>query len=409
MSIIVDPKWTFMDVLKAAWAAYPGGVQLGAPNRVKALERWANVIGRKRAVNELNVVLSQYSSYKEAAKAFGMSVSTLKRIRDNFQAMPEVTPFSSMPTRIQDHISILKQPKNTSNFIETPDEVLQKFLELTEKIGVDPVSRLIEVLVSKETQSLIPENTLRKFIEISERAGIDIVSRLVDWITNAAKLKDVIDVLEGLDFNDLQKLNIAIELSSLKNALVVWQENKDNDDEEFWQRVFSQNSFIFAQLFSFPVILIEDKAYIGGKNISNKGGNVIDFLYANDLTRNAALIEIKTPKTKLLGSQYRGDIYNISVELSGSVVQIANYKKSLLQNFNSLTSHEGDEFNVFNPKSIIVIGSIGDELIEQRKKKSFELFRAGLSDVQIITYDELFGKVEFLIKLLQGEYVTSVS
>jgi hypothetical protein len=150
-------------------------------------------------------------------------------------------------------------------------------------------------------------------------------------------------------------------------------------------------------------------AYIGGKNISNKGGNVIDFLYANDLTTNAALIEIKTPKTKLLGSQYRGDIYNISVELSGSVVQIANYKKSLLQNFNSLTSNEGDEFNVFNPKSIIVIGSISDELIEQRKKKSFELFRAGLSDVQIITYDELFGKVEFLIKLLQGEYITNVS
>jgi hypothetical protein len=323
--------------------------------------------------------------------------------------MPELTPFSSVPNIIQDHISILKQAKNTSTFIETPDEVLQKFLELTEKIGVDPVSRLIEVLVSKETQSLIPENTLHKFIEISQRAGIDIVSRLVDWITNAAKLKDVIDVLEGLDFNDLQKLNIAIGLSSLKNALVVWQENKENDDEEFWQRVFSQNSFIFAQLFSFPVILIEDKAYIGGKNISNKGGNVIDFLYANDLTKNAALIEIKTPKTKLLGSQYRGDIYNISVELSGSVVQIANYKKSLLQNFNSLTSNEGDEFNVFNPKSIIVIGSISDELIEQRKKKSFELFRAGLSDVQIITYDELFGKVEFLIKLLQGEYITNVS
>ena len=56
-----------------------------------------------------------------------------------------------------------------------------------------------------------------------------------------------------------------------------------------------------------------------------------------------------------------------------------------------------------------MIGSISDELIEQRKKKSFELFRAGLSDVQIITYDELFGKVEFLIKLLQGEYITNVS
>lgn len=405
MSIIVDPEWTFIDVLQAAWAAYPGGAQFGAPNRVRALERWANVVGCERAVHELNTVLSEYPSYKKAAEAFRMSVTTLKRIRDNFAAMPKVTSFSSVPTRLKEQIAELKETKNTSVSTETPEEVLQKFLELTERLGVDPVSRLIEVLVREGPQSLMPENTLQKFLEMSQRAGVDVVSRLVNWIANTAKLEDFVSVLEDLELDDLRKLNTAIGLSNLKNALAVWQDNKENDNEEFWQRVFSQNSFIFAQLFSFPVIFLEDKAYIGGKSIGNKGGNIIDFLYANNLTKNAALIEIKTPKTKLLGSQYRGDIYNTSAELSGSVVQIANYKKSLLQNFSSLVSHEGAEFDVFNPKSIIVIGSVEDELNEQRKKKSFELFRSGLSDVQIITYDELFGRIEFLVDLLQGDLV----
>jgi Domain of unknown function (DUF4263) len=163
-------------------------------------------------------------------------------------------------------------------------------------------------------------------------------------------------------------------------------------------------------MFSFPVIVLEGKAYVGGKNFSNKGGNIVDFLCANGLTRNAALIEIKTPKTKLLGSQYRGDIYNVSTELSGSVLQASNYKKSLLQNYNSITSHEEELFfNVFNPKSIIIMGNIQSELVDQRKKKSFELFRTGLSDVQVITYDELFGKVEFLVALLQGELIEDVT
>jgi hypothetical protein len=41
-------------------------------------------------------------------------------------------------------------------------------------------------------------------------------------------------------------------------------------------------------------------------------------------------------------------------------------------------------------------------LTDKKKNKSFELFRSGLNDVQIITYDELFGKVQFLIDLLEG-------
>ncbi len=145
---------------------------------------------------------------------------------------------------------------------------------------------------------------------------------------------------------------------------------------------------------------------MGGKGISNKGGNIIDFLCANNLTRNTALIEIKTPKTKLLGSQYGGGVYNVSSELSGSVIQVANYKKSLLQNYVALVNYEEEIFEAFNPKSIIIIGNIQNELIEQKKKKSFELFRTGLNDVQIITYDELFGKVEFLIALLEGNAVS---
>lgn len=406
MSIIIDPQWTFIDTLQAAWKAYPGGVQLGAPNRVRSLERWANVVGQERAIFELDTLLQEYPSLEEAAKAFGMSVSTLRRIRKNFKAMPRVTPFSQEPSKIVEQIELLKTTKSDT---ESTNDATKEFLELARKGGIDSISRLMDFFIQEGVEPIIYESTLRQFLDISQKAGINVISRLVDWITNTAKVEDVITVLESLEFDDLQKLNVAVELSSLKSVLSIWRANQENDNEEFWQRTLSQNSFVFAQLFSFPVIILEDKAYLGGKGISNKGGNIVDFLCANNLTRNTALIEIKTPKTKLLGSQYRGDIYNVSSELSGSVIQVANYKKSLLQNYIALVNCEEERFEAFNPRSIIIIGNIQNELIEQQKKKSFELFRTGLNDVQIVTYDELFGKVEFLIALLQGDTVSGAA
>ncbi len=273
-------------------------------------------------------------------------------------------------------------------------------LELSQKAGINPLSKLIDSFTKGDIAPEINENTLLQFLEISQKAGVDVIARLVDWITTAAKVEDVVNVLEKLEVNDLQKLNAAVGLSNLKSVLSIWQDNQENDNEEFWQKVLTKNSFIFAQLFSFPVILLQDKAYVGGKGISNRGGNIIDLLFANNLTMNVALVEIKTPVTKLLGSKYRDDIYNISNELSGSVIQANNYKNSLLQNYSTLLKE--DRFEAFDPKSIVVIGNVGNELAEQRQRKSFELFRMGLNNVQVISYDELFGKVKFLVNLLEG-------
>ena len=73
-----------------------------------------------------------------------------------------------------------------------------------------------------------------------------------------------------------------------------------------------------------------------------------------------------------------------------------------MQNYITLVNSEEDRFEAFDPKCIVIIGNIETELIALKQRKSLELFRMGLKDVQIITYDELFGKVEFLVNLLEG-------
>jgi hypothetical protein len=185
-------------------------------------------------------------------------------------------------------------------------------------------------------------------------------------------------------------------LGGLRSVLEIWAANNNNADEEFWQATLAQNVVILSQVFSFPVIILRDRAYIGGMGLDQSGANIVDFLLANDLTANTALVEIKTPKTTLLGRRYRGNVYPPSREIAGAVAQISNYKHSLITN----STQPEIGVSAFNPPSLVVAGTL-DQLTDEARKRSFELYRQGLRDVQIVTYDELFHKVANLVTLLQ--------
>jgi len=116
---------------------------------------------------------------------------------------------------------------------------------------------------------------------------------------------------------------------------------------------------------------------------------------------NVALLEIKTPATPLLrGAAYRTGVYAPSDELAGGVTQIATYRQSLLTEFNALARNE--PFEAFNPRCVLLIGSVEGELGDQDRRRSFELYRNGLRDVDVVTYDELFARARALREVLAG-------
>jgi hypothetical protein len=143
--------------------------------------------------------------------------------------------------------------------------------------------------------------------------------------------------------------------------------------------------------------IVSGKAYVGGKAIDNTGGSVVDFVVKNQLTSNVALVEIKTPTTSLLGSEYRNGIYNISPEMSGAVVQALGYRESLLKNWWSLGSHD----HCFEPRCVVIAGCIGSMKSCPERLRSFELFRSSLSHVSIVCFDEVFEKARRLVELLE--------
>ncbi|RFT99006.1 DUF4263 domain-containing protein [Paenibacillus jamilae] len=185
-------------------------------------------------------------------------------------------------------------------------------------------------------------------------------------------------------------------LSKAYEILNTWYENQDNSSEEFWQNFLSEHSWVISQAFSLPLILFKDKVYMGGKGLDNTKGQIIDFVYKNDYTNNLTLIEIKTPITKLIGSKYR-NVYSLSNELSGAVNQLLSYKDRILKDYYSTRHNTSEIFSLYNPKCLLIIGLI--ESLNQEERVSFELFRNELKSVEIITFDEIFKKVDYLLKL----------
>lgn len=232
--------------------------------------------------------------------------------------------------------------------------------------------------------------------------GSELLLRLLHWFAQIGLSEQVVQQLENLELANLQELTALAGLTTLKACYRIWEENEGNSEEEFWQKTFSNYSFILSQVFAHPVVIAEEKAYVGGKNIGNVGGNIVDFLSQNDISKNAVLVEIKTPQTKLLGSRYRKNTYEISGQLSGGIVQVSNYKHSLVSEFASLQRDRPYELESFEPLCVVIAGNYRTQIDDPDKRRSFELFRSHLQGVQIITYDELFGKVRFFIDLLEG-------
>lgn len=248
----------------------------------------------------------------------------------------------------------------------------------------------------------LPQDQIAKFLQANHAVGSTLLSRLLSWATEDDEPSALVDRLLELAPDKLRKLNVAVGLQSLKTALKTWNQNANSSDEDFWQDTLTEHSFVLEQVFSWPTTIVEGKAYIGGKNITNTGGNIVDFLVQSRLTQNAALIEIKTPATQLLGRKYRNRIYNLSEDLSGVVMQILNYKHTLQQQYISLTAGQGDLFESFDPQCAVIIGNATTQLTNKDQRKSFELFRNQISGVLIITYDELFLKTEKLIEVLES-------
>jgi hypothetical protein len=248
----------------------------------------------------------------------------------------------------------------------------------------------------------LTEPELNDFLAVNRKHATLTLRRLLRWLSRNPS------VAQQLADDELPELNALVGLANLKAVLNVWRSNATNNDEEFWQKTLSKYAFVLSQLFAYPVVVIHGKAYVGGKRLDNKHGNLVDFLGRVSSSGAAVLIEIKTPGTPLLGAEYRQDVFPPSRDLSGAIAQALQYRESLMQEFHAVTHGEKGWLSS-DPRCVVIAGSVTGELTSETKKRSFERFRERVIGVTLITYDELFARVEGLIKLLESSMPESAA
>lgn len=120
---------------------------------------------------------------------------------------------------------------------------------------------------------------------------------------------------------------------------------------------------------------------------------------------------IKRHDTPLLRTKrYRDpDIYTASEELVGGVAQLQKtVRKAYCSLKGQIESQTGDDgtptgldFSTTKARQVLVVGSLREFRTEHgvngEKVESFELFRKANSDIEVITFDELFERARFIL------------
>ena len=173
-------------------------------------------------------------------------------------------------------------------------------------------------------------------------------------------------------------------------------------NESRWQKFFENDPFLLSFAFGYPVKMINGQSFVGGRKISGGSDKIADFLYKNELSKNAALIEIKKPTTKLM-IKYRNDgEYSASKDLSGGITQALEQRYRFLSEFNHHRRKNGWEgenaVEDCDIDSLLVVGRMPND---ESEKRAFQLFRKNSHNVNVITFDEILGNLKQIANYLR--------
>lgn len=273
---------------------------------------------------------------------------------------------------------------------------LKRALETSYAIGKEGLPRGYQSLVvGTEDEVVIVKGREREYIEklVKENHKEEIWKQLVESDP---------DLATKLSYAQIQA-HRKIELDKFESAL------SQDYDESYWQKLLSEDDWIFGYGLSYYCLtMLNEQVLVGGKDMMNRNGQVVDFLASSKgQARYVVLVEIKKPSTSLLGRQCRNHTFPISSELAEAVAQVQGYIEAWGSNPTRERFDFEQEHNLTTakPKGILVVGNTS-ELDNSDKKRSFELFRKGLNQVDIITYDELFQRAQFIVGKSDAENST---
>lgn len=304
-----------------------------------------------------------------------------------------ITPFykkhNSHPDEVLYKIELLKNVPYTIRDAKFDDFVCIHGKESYYLSDKDELAHLWTFL--QETFALEKEKVHTVVTTDSKYAALELIKTL-------QKSEEVYELLEEID---LDTLNSNVSLRNLKAIKLELESHLlDGHEVTYWHSTLKKYCWILSQLFIAPYILFEDELYVGGKRYNRKGSIDTDFGMRNLNSKNCAIVEIKTPVTTLIQAYRNDNELRISNDLAGAVSQVLKQRDVIFKSYaqNHTNSEHEVVYEVNNIKSILIIGTMPRSYIE---REIFENFRNELRNIEIITFDELLGKIQMQIDIIE--------
>ena len=229
----------------------------------------------------------------------------------------------------------------------------------------------------------------------------DALGKLVAWLRRSGNPTELADALTGFDPDNVRFLNTASAVVALSALLQDWRQLEQSPEPD-WHDLLLRHEWVVQQILGQPLILFQDEAVVSSSNVHRKKAAYVDFMYRNPHTAAIALVEIKVPRTPLLKDRpYRGEAYSPSEDLVAGVAQVQYYRATFQRDIKTLM-RDTVYLELASPKSVLIIGDTAT-LDTDAKRSSFERFRSGVQDVQVIAFDELRSRVEGFLAVVTGE------
>ena len=191
--------------------------------------------------------------------------------------------------------------------------------------------------------------------------------------------------------------------------------------EDVWQHFFESNPWILGVSLTGQLLTSwgaeKLERVVAGPSITGPGKRADALLKTAGRIRSMVFAEFKTHRTKLLADPYyRPGCWAPSRHLAGGVAQVQGTVNLATQNIRERiaelapdgTEVPGEFTYLIKPRSFLVIGML-DEFIGDRgghdmpRFRSFELYRRNLIEPEVITFDELLAKAEYLVEAADSE------
>lgn len=184
--------------------------------------------------------------------------------------------------------------------------------------------------------------------------------------------------------------------------------------EDVWQAFFEENPWILGTGLGGQLYTSWDRnkleKVVGGASIAHEGKRADALMRTSGVVRWMTFAEFKTHRTDLLAGEYRSGTWPPSDDLASGIAQSQATVRRAIEDIGEVireTAADGSEVLgemtfLTRPRSFLVIGN-SDQLLGEGggphvpKVRSFELFRRSLTEPEVVTFDELLARAEWVV------------